>query len=341
MVELARKSFFIDTAIVTKTNSWFCLQNMIYHILSWETYDENDKSKEKLLELYDNNLEVVETLLKYGNKIDKDMDYEKQLIRKEFYKIKEDKTLFICELVTNLLTERNAITIKLEQDVWEEHLSIDTIKKIRLDNIKMPYNAFIVDVSNYKWKYNRIEEVKAIHFGKFIEDEKYVSKSATKGMFTLVIHTNHSTPNVLYLDMNLTLEEHFERGYLNNRIEVEFLLSRLFSIAMYIEYFKFDKSRVIVGKQIVKKNKKKNILSDKQITVIKLKQPISNEIIQRKGFEKSKINVSFLVKGHWRNQSYVHSQTKERYNKPKWIDSFFKGKDKDKLQKIIEINPAK
>ena len=60
-------------------------------------------------------------------------------------------------------------------------------------------------------------------------------------------------------------------------------------------------------------------------------------IIEREGIEKGKINVSFLVKGHWRNQSYINSESKERYNKLKWIDSYFKGKDKDKLQKIIEI----
>jgi len=127
-------------------------------------------------------------------------------------------------------------------------------------------------------------------------------------------------------------------GYdLKGTDDIEYLLSRLFSIAMYLENFKLDKSRVVIGKQIVKKNKKKHILSDKQITVIRLKQPKAEAIIEREGIEKGKINVSFLVKGHWRNQSYINSESKERYNKLKWIDSYFKGKDKDKLQKIIEI----
>lgn len=61
---------------------------------------------------------------------------------------------------------------------------------------------------------------------------------------------------------------------------------------MYLENFKLDKSRVVIGKQIVKKNKKKHILSDKQITVIRLKQPKAEAIIEREGIEKGKINVS-------------------------------------------------
>ena len=40
---LTRKAFFIDSAIVTKTDSWHNLQNSIRHILSWQTY--SDKSK--------------------------------------------------------------------------------------------------------------------------------------------------------------------------------------------------------------------------------------------------------------------------------------------------------
>lgn len=201
----------------------------------------------------------------------------------------------------------------------------------------MPYNAFILDVTNYNWTYNN-EKVKTIHFSKFGENEKYINEKNIHGMFVLVIYTDDPAANVIYLDPNKSLEEHIKMGYdLKGTDDIEYLLSRLFSIAMYLENFKLDKSRVVIGKQIVKKNKKKHILSDKQITVIRLKQPKAEAIIEREGIEKGKINVSFLVKGHWRNQSYINSESKERYNKLKWIDSYFKGKDKDKLQKIIEI----
>ena len=157
-------------------------------------------------------------------------------------------------------------------------------------------------------------------------------------MFTLVIHTDDPIANVIYLNPNKSLEEHINASDdFKDDSDVGYLLCRLFSITMYLENFKLDKSRVVIGKQIVKKNKKKHILADKQISVIKLKQPNEAEIIQREGIEKSKMNVSFIVRGHWRNQSYVNSEEQERYNKLKWIDSYFKGKDKDKLQKIIEI----
>jgi hypothetical protein len=335
LVNLVKKAFFIDSAIVTKTDSWFLLQNSINHILSWQTF--TNKSREVLEELYGNNSEIIEHILKCGSKIDKDTNYENQLLRNHIYSIKEDKLLFICELVTNLLNERNAITIKIENDVWNETLSGNTIKKLLPSTVKMPYSAFILDVTNYNWTYCN-EKVKTIHFSKFNENEKYIKEKNIHGMFVLIIYTDDPTANVIYLDPNKSLEEHVQMGYdFKDADDIEYLLSRLFSVAMYLENFKLDKSRVIVGKQIVKKNKKRNILSDKQITVIKLKQPISNEITQREGLEKSKINVSFLVKGHWRNQSYVNSETQERYNKLKWIDSYFKGKDKDKLQKIIEI----
>ena len=335
LINLTRKAFFIDSAIVTKTDSWYLLQNSIRHILSWQTL--SNKSKEVFLELYDNNVEIVEHILKCGNKIDKDTNYENQLIRNQIYSNKQDKLLFICEIVTNLLNERNAVTIKIDSDVWEENLSSNTIKKLLPSSVKMPYDAFILDVTNYSWTYNN-EKVKTIHFGKFNENERYIKDKNVHGMFTLVIHTDDPIANVIYLDPNKSLEEHINvSDDFKGDSDVEYLLCRLFSITMYLENFKLDKSRVVVGKQIVKKNKKKLILSDKQITVVKLKQPNADEIIQREGIEKSKINVSFVVRGHWRNQSYVNSEDQERYNKLKWIDSYFKGKDKDKLQKIIEI----
>lgn len=335
LINLVRKAFFIDTAIITKTDSWFLLQNSINHILNWQTF--SNKSREVLSELYGNQSEIIEHVLKCGDKIDKDTNYENQSIRNWIYSNKEDKLLFICEIVTKLATERNAITIKIESDVWDEPLSGDTIKKLLPSTVKMPYNAFILDVTNYNWTYNN-EKVKTIHFSKFGENEKYINEKNIHGMFVLVIYTDDPAANVIYLDPNKSLEEHIKMGYdLKGTDDIEYLLSRLFSIAMYLENFKLDKSRVVIGKQIVKKNKKKHILSDKQITVIRLKQPKAEAIIEREGIEKGKINVSFLVKGHWRNQSYINSESKERYNKLKWIDSYFKGKDKDKLQKIIEI----
>ena len=67
LINLVRKTFFIDSAIVTKTDSWLLLQNSIRHILSWQTL--SNKSKDVFLELYDNNIEIVEHILKCGNKI--------------------------------------------------------------------------------------------------------------------------------------------------------------------------------------------------------------------------------------------------------------------------------
>lgn len=79
LINLARKAFFIDSAIVTKTDSWFLLQNSIRHILIWQTL--SNKSKEVFLEIYDNNVDIVEHILKCGSKIDKDSNYENQLNR--------------------------------------------------------------------------------------------------------------------------------------------------------------------------------------------------------------------------------------------------------------------
>lgn len=127
LINLVRKAFFIDTAIITKTDSWFLLQNSINHILNWQTF--SNKSREVLSELYGNQSEIIEHVLKCGDKIDKDTNYENQSIRNWIYSNKEDKLLFICEIVTKLATERNAITIKIDSDVWDEPLSGNTIKK--------------------------------------------------------------------------------------------------------------------------------------------------------------------------------------------------------------------
>ena len=210
LINLVRKAFFIDTAIITKTDSWFLLQNSINHILNWQTF--SNKSREVLSELYGNQSEIIEHVLKCGDKIDKDTNYENQYIRNWIYSNKEDKLLFICEIVTKLATERNAITIKIESDVWDEPLSGDTIKKLLPSTVKMPYNAFILDVTNYNWTYNN-EKVKTIHFSKFGENEKYINEKNIHGMFVLVIYTDDPAANVIYLDPNKSLEEHIKMGY--------------------------------------------------------------------------------------------------------------------------------
>ena len=220
LINLVREAFFIDTAIITKTDSWFLLQNSINHILNWQTF--SNKSREVLSELYGNQSEIIEHVLKCGDKIDKDTNYENQYIRNWIYSNKEDMLLFICEIVTKLATERNAITIKIESDVWDEPLSGDTIKKLLPSTVKMPYNAFILDVTNYNWTYNN-EKVKTIHFSKFGENEKYINEKNIHGMFVLVIYTDDPAANVIYLDPNKSLEEHI-KGTSKNRVKLQIIL---------------------------------------------------------------------------------------------------------------------
>ncbi|WP_152184854.1 hypothetical protein [Sulfurimonas indica] len=348
---IEKEIYFLDISILEKTNSWFLLQNAIYKIIFWnKTKQEIGKlaiekstkeAQKKILEDFNQNVELVKYIFQKGKRIDNDKDsrriYTRSDIENNAIAHPHKISLFLCEIATRLIWEKNGyITIKLESEEWEEDLSKKTISNILLCNFKMPYDGFSIDTSNYSWTYNN-ETIQTIQFGKFGNPKENKNGNHYNEMFGVVVYTDDVAANVLHFNPSLTLAENFNSQNFDNLKEVENLIGRLLSIAMYLENFKYDKDRVVIGTKIVKKSKKKGIKQNTKTTVIRLKQPKHKEIINRDGFVRSKNKISFIVRGHWRNQSYVNKETKERYNKPKWIDPYFKGDGSKTLKKIIEI----
>ena len=227
------------------------------------------------------------------------------------------------------------IEIKLDSEDWEESLSLKSLITIPLSSVKFPFDFFKIDVSNYSWEYEG-DVITAINIGIFNFDEN----DDDRIVISLGLRDEKNS-NIICLKLKYSIEENIEKYDFNkeNEEEIGYLFSRILSISMYLVNFKTDKKRVNESTRIIKKKKKKGITKDEKVKVLKLTQPKS----EFKSFEyeesnqRGKINKSFFVRGHWRNQSYKNPNGEGRYNKLKFIDSYPKGKDREKLAKIINI----
>jgi hypothetical protein len=100
---------------------------------------------------------------------------------------------------------------------------------------------------------------------------------------------------------------------------------------MYISAFKDDRERVPT--KIIKcKAKKKHGVMKHNMRLITLKL---SGMVKERGSSAggSKSDKSWIVRGHWRNQWYQ----KDEVHRPKWIDPYWKGDGKDKLEKIYKV----
>ena len=106
--------------------------------------------------------------------------------------------------------------------------------------------------------------------------------------------------------------------------------SDFFSICLYYSTFKSDIKRI--SKPISIKTKRNKEYPPQKIIKITLKDTITindNKGVKSEGSNKS--SKLWIVRGHWRQQHYKDG------NKPKWIDSYWKGNGSEAIQKIYKI----
>lgn len=282
---------------------------------------------------------TTSALLDYVDKIKKKVErtgQEWEMLKMERYRFVEYLTqddnalLSVSMQIISLLShdKTGSIVIMLEDNEWDEELSAKTINSITLSSIKFPYKTFAIDASKYNWKISG-HYFDTIIISMFEGSQQiliYISSKQEEGI-----------SRVFLFSLNESIQE-MEEGsiFSNNSEELTFIIGRIVSIAMYIGNFSSDNSRVADKIVKLKKNKKKNIFKNRQMRVIKLKQPSFSKLHTHSLEERSGNAKAFVVRGHWRNQSYVN-RDKERFNKAKWIDPYIKGEGKEYFQKVIKI----
>ena len=248
----------------------------------------------------------------------------------EYFTSTNDSGLGLTMQIISFLShdKTGSITVLLEDKDWDEELSAKTINSIPLSDIKFPYKSYAIDASVYKWKIN--DKYFDLIFITIFEASQqiliYIGSNSQEGASRFSLFSLHES-----------IDEMRKNSMFNNvPTELTFIMGRVMSTAMYMENFSHDKSRVNNSIKKVKKNKKRGIHQDKQIRIIKLKQPSYSSSVNNINGERTQNTKAFVVRGHWRNQSYVNTQ-KERYNKAKWIDPYVKGTGKEFFQKIVKI----
>lgn len=226
------------------------------------------------------------------------------------------------------------INVLLKEGEWDENESTKLIENLKPSQIKFPYPIFTIDVSSYKWKYDNM-----IISNILVNTEFKKSYDSIELMF-FSTDGNKLFTSMFHAFLNLTFKENLlikENVNSSEYKEYIYFIGRIISICMYFEEFKNDKNRVFEKKQYLFTRKK--LKASKNNTIIRkitLRQPEQN--IERSSHaEHRKITHSFFVRGHWRNQSYVNQEKKERYNKLKWIDPYIKGDKSKMFRKVIEI----
>ena len=202
------------------------------------------------------------------------------------------------------------ILIDIDGDEWESDISERTLEKMKLADIKFPFPSGCVLDSK--------------------TDSGFVLFSMKDDLFNVSfeVEDENGGRGVMSqrIDINQTLESAVE-SFKDNAGA----LYRTISVLMYIATFRREKARVRDSVSNKLKGSKKRSVPSHKIHTIYVKQPIGGT--NNSGSSGGKSEMSWRVKGHWRNQWYAKTEE----NKPKWIDSYWKGDGKDKIEKIYKV----
>ena len=202
------------------------------------------------------------------------------------------------------------ILIDIENSEWESEISKKTISSMKLKDIHLPFvSGAIVDKKT---------------------DDGIIFFCRTKDSFNVSYTiTQEGNTGLLYQSI-------YNEDMLGERIETypdhKNEMYRTLSVLMYISAFKREKSRVKENTTNKLKASKKRSIPSHRIHTVFVRQPKCYRDGGSAGGGKS--NMSWVVKGHWRNQWY----SKAKEHKAKWIDMHFKGKGKEEISKVYKVS---
>ncbi len=203
------------------------------------------------------------------------------------------------------------VLIDVKSSEWESEISKKTISSMKLKDIHLPFvSGAIID--------KKTDD--GVIFFYRTKDSFNVSYSITQGGESGLLYQTVYNEDILG-DRIEKYPDHKDEMY------------RTLSVLMYIAAFKREKSRVKENTTNKLKASKKRSIPSHRIHTVFVRQPkTSRDGAHHSGHSKS--NMSWIVKGHWRNQWYASLDG----HKPKWIDPYTKGKGKEELSKIYKVS---
>ncbi len=209
-----------------------------------------------------------------------------------------------------MIEKEGHILVDIENDEWESDISKKTISMLTPNDINFPFDAgAIID---------RKSDSGVIFFAKHkdhldVSFEVVSQDGKEKGIMSQRISADSTFEEALK-----TFESHVDEVY------------RVISVLMYIAVFKRERNRVIETTTNKLKSSKKRAVPSHRIHMILLRQPGSSSVGTS---DNRKSDKNWLVRGHWRNQWYA---TQDSF-KLKWIDKYWKGSGKEKIEKIYKV----
>ncbi len=213
--------------------------------------------------------------------------------------------------VMEAIEKNGHVLVDIESDEWRSDITDRTLRALSPKDVKFPFKAG------------------AIMAGKSNDEVVFFSVEDNELIVSFEVVQNDGSTGVMSQTISMDTEfgEFFDM-HPDNKEQ----LSMTISVLMYISAFKREKARVLEVTTNKLKASKKRAIPSHRIHTVYVRQPKSSGASHKQGGEK-KSDKSWLVRGHWRNQ-YYKSKNK---NAPKWIDPYWKGDGKEKLEKVYKV----
>jgi len=262
----------------------------------------------------------------------------KSLIMPTF--ISAGRTESECSVYSNRIAtllqvqENGCVLIKLkDSEHWNESMSEKTIKKMDVSDLKMPYKAFTIDLTNAAWSGYEYVHV-------FFDGESKVFTFET-------VEDGGTRYHQMKLDDGKNIEDEidailtvFDMQQMIDRVlgteskDMRETIYKCISIIMFTSMFQKVTDKVLLHK-VANKGSKKRSIPDHVTTTVYLSQPSytlsgKNNISSRGSSDKT-----WMQKGHFRRQPYG-SRSAPTY-KSIWIDAMWKGSGSKVLGKIVKV----
>ena len=225
--------------------------------------------------------------------------YGYQYIFNHFEDEEEAKEAYNFAVTLSNIRRDGYSLIRISDDSFAEEYSKNTLMSLTAKDINLPFKAFTLQFT---------EKSLVVHVGRVFNNLMFFVYS--KNVFTSY-----------FVADNLSIQKVSESLHEEDE---EYDVVEIVSAIMYTSMFKKEPSRV-AEKTIQAKPSRKMGIPKHTINIIKLTQPEPRQL-NIEGTTR-KYTKKWIVRGHWRNQYYA----KERLNKPKWIDPYWKGIEADEM----------
>ena len=208
-------------------------------------------------------------------------------------------------LVMGDVIKNGHVLINAEREDWASSTSARTISMIDLGHFNFPFKAGTMQLTNKEISYS------------YSNDKLVLCHEAEGGIFLIEV------------DAGRPIGEEIERIG-NISADNESLIYEVLSILLYIATF-YTKAKVATGTLPMNQGSKRKNIPKHKIYTVTLKQTVEGS--RSGGTKKEKSEMSWIVRGHWRNQWYA----KESVNKAIWMNPYWKGKGKEQVEKVYKV----